>query len=267
MSTQKNERQKIDLLISLSSAGSVQDEAAAFLATDTSEVVLRPALAKRILRRIRQNKHTTVKIAVAIALAAALLALSACACIPDVCEYFWKIVTTDRGDYSEIHFESAEKTDAPETDAATESLSETDEAQTSQEQTMQEQTTDMPPAPEIEHKPIFDPLPTKYVLADEVAVSSQYLANYNLSDGRWGFVILLYLADATHSFIDTEGNVLMYAEVHGNEAIVVEEVADGVKYYMVVWREGAYAFTLQGMFETATEAISLAELIKLVPNQ
>lgn len=258
MSVQKNEREKIDLLISLSSAGSVQDEAAAFLATDTSEVVLRPALAKRILRRIRQNRHTSVKIAVAIALAAALLALSACACIPDVREYFWKIVMTDRGDYSEVHFESAEKTDAPETDEMTE---------TEQAQTSQEQTTDMPPMPKIEYKPVFDPLPEKYVFADEVAVSSQYLANYKLSDGRWGFMILLYLADATHSFIDTQGNVLMYAEVHGNEAIVVEEVADGVKYYMVVWREGAYAFTLQGMFETATEAISLAELIKLVPNQ
>ena len=258
MSKQKNEREKIDLLISLSSAGSVQDEAVAFLAADTTNIEVRPALAKRILRKIRQNKHTSVKIAVAIALAAALLALSACACIPDVREYFWKIVMTDRGDHSEIHFESAEKTDAPETDLITE---------TEQAQTSQEQTTDMPPAPEIEYKPIFDPLPTKYVLADEAAVSSQYLANYNLSDGRWGFVILLYLADATESFIDTEGNVLMYAEVHGNEAIVVEEVADGVKYYMVVWREGAYGFTLQGMFETATEAISLAELIKLVPNQ
>jgi len=165
---------------------------------------------------------------------------------------------TDRGDYSEVHFESAEKTDAPETDEMTE---------TEQAQTSQEQTTDMPPMPKIEYKPVFDPLPEKYVFADEVAVSSQYLANYKLSDGRWGFMILLYLADATHSFIDTQGNVLMYAEVHGNEAIVVEEVADGVKYYMVVWREGAYAFTLQGMFETATEAISLAELIKLVPNQ
>jgi len=258
VSVQKNEREKIDLLISLSSAGSVQDEAAAFLATDTSEVVLRPALAKRILRRIRQNRHTSVKIAVAIALAAALLALSACACIPDVREYFWKIVMTDRGDYSEVHFESAEKTDAPETDEMTE---------TEQAQTSQEQTTDMPPMPKIEYKPVFDPLPEKYVFADEVAVSSQYLANYKLSDGRWGFMILLYLADATHSFIDTQGNGLMYAEVHGNEAIVVEEVADGVKYYMVVWREGAYAFTLQGKFETATEAISLAELIKLVPNQ
>lgn len=258
MSKQKNEREKIDLLISLSSAGNVQDEAAAFLATDTSEVVLRPALAKRILRRIRQNKHTSVKIAVAIALAAALLALSACACIPDVREYFWKIVMTDRGDYSEVHFESVEKTDAPETDEVTE---------TEQAQTSQEQTTDMPPMPKIEYKPVFDPLPEKYVFADEVAVSSQYLANYNLSDGRWGFMILLYLADATHSFIDTQGNVLMYAEVHGNEAIVVEEVADGVKYYMVVWRDGAYVFTLQGMFETATEAISLAELIKLEPNQ
>lgn len=234
---------KLDALLSLSSSGSVQDETEAFLATDTSNIEVRPALHKRIMRILKGKKHTVLKAVLISALAAVLLALSACACIPEVREYFWKITTIDRGDHAKVEFQTEEKSDT------------------------EELTTIEPNADEITHikqKMQLSVVPKGLVKGDdETLMMGQYHVNYYTSEGEWGMTVSQFDAKTNEIYVDNEHSTQITVMIKGNQALLLEEPYSGRTFYYLTWTDGTYNFSITGIFDSVTEVVQVAEGIEL----
>ena len=234
---------KLDALLSLSASGSVQDEAETFLATDTSNMEVRPALHKRIMRVIQGQKHTVLKAVLISALAAILIALTACACIPEVREYFWKIATIDRGNHAKVEFQTEEKSDT--------------EQQTAIEPNVDEMIR-------IKQKMQLSVVPDGLVKGDdETLMIGQYHINYYTSEGEWGMTVSQFDAKTNEIYVDNEHGTQITVMIKGNQALLLEEPYAGRTFYYLIWTDGTYSFSITGIFDSVTEVVQVAEGIEL----
>ena len=108
MNERNNDR--FETLISAAVVDCVYQAADELCSLDTSAVPDTSRLYKRVMRHLPGKKRTTVKTIIAVALIAAMLALTACACVQEIREYVWSVVTEWYGDHFEVSFESAPAT-------------------------------------------------------------------------------------------------------------------------------------------------------------
>ena len=163
-----NEMQKdnFDILISAAVVRCVHQDADELANIDTSDVPDTSRLYKKVMRNLPGSRRTAVKAIVTLVLAAALLALTACACLPEVRDYFWGVVTEWYGEYFEVSFVQEEQTSSNTTDS------------------------DIPTTlTEIEQKAIVTKLPDGCYMGDEALTVGQYTANYYNANGEWRFTL------------------------------------------------------------------------------
>lgn len=237
-----NEMQKdnFELLISAAVVGCVHQDADEFSATDTSAVPQTPRLYKKVMRNLPGRKRTTVKVIIAAALVAVFLALTACACITEIREYVWGVVTEWYGDHFEVSFEPEPVT--------------TEEPETT--------------APEVE-KPTsikqvakLTYVPEGSVKAYEISGSSQYVSEYYFNN-EWVFIFVQSTYDGTNSFMDGENANAVYVQVNGCESVLTEELDGGRTKYCLFWQDDQYRYCLQGYFSSIAELIQTAESVSL----
>lgn len=236
MNERSNDR--FESLISAAVVDCVYQTADEFCAVDTSVVPDTSRLRKRVMRNLPGKKRTTVKMIVVAALAAALLALTACACLPEVRDYFWGVVTEWYGDHFEVSFE--QETVPPEDLQST--------------------------APEVELPTSIEQiakltyLPDGYYKANEFSVSAQYYAEYYCEEERvFSFSQCIY--EATDSFVDGEDISSLHVFINEEKGLLSEEVIDDGTYYYLIWQDDQYRYSLYGLFSSITELLKIAENI------
>ena len=237
-----NEMQKdnFELLISAAVVGCVHQDADEFSATDTSAVPQTPHLYKKVMRNLPGRKRTTAKVIIAAALVAVFLALTACACITEIREYVWGVVTEWYGDHFEVSFEKGTVT------------------------TEQSSTGEVGKSPtSIEQIAKLEYLPEGYYLEDLLQSSSQYVVNCYESD-EWKYVFCQSVYDVTDSYMDSEGNQTVCVKVNGNDAILTEEHHQGTIYYNLVWQDDYYRYSLYGSFDSIAELVKTAESVSFI---
>lgn len=237
-----NEMQKdqFDILISAAVVQCVHRDADALSCVDTSEVPDTPRLYKKVMRNLPGSRRTTFKAAVAVALIAALLALTACACLPDIREYFWSVVTEWYGEYFEVSFEQEEY-----------SPDHTTESDTSATLT------------EIEQKAVLTKLPEGCYMGDESMLMGQYIVNYYNADNAWVFTFRQALSSKNDLRLDAETANTIRVYINRNEALLNEESFDGQIFYTLIWQDDAYCYSLSGFFGSVSELVRVAENIVL----
>ena len=237
-----NEMQKdqFDILISAAVVQCVHGDADNLSCVDTSGVPDTSRLYKRVMRNLPGRRRTVVKAAVAAALIAALLALTACACLPDIREYFWGVVTDWYGEYFEVSFEQEEY---------------------SPDHTTEYDTSATPT--EIEQKAVLTKLPEGCYMGDETMSVGQYSANYYNADKKWAFILTQYLSSKNELRLDAENTNIVRIYIGRNEALLSEESFEGQMFYILVWQDGAYYYSLSGFFKSVSELVRIAESIVL----
>ena len=234
------QKDKFELLISAAVVDCVHQEADDFANVDTSDVPETPRLYKKVMRGINSNKRTTVKVIIAAALVAVFLALTACACVQEIREYVWGVVTEWYGDHFEVSFEP-------------------------EPATTEEPTTTAPEAElpiEIERIAKLTYVPEGCTKAHEFNASSQYITEYYLENER-KFVFLQCTYGKTHSFMDGENANSVFVQVNGRESVLTEEVDGGRAMYSLFWQDDQYRYCLQGYFSSIAELIQMAESVSL----
>jgi len=237
-----NEMQKdnFELLISAAVVGCVHQDADEFSATDTSAVPQTPRLYKKVMRNLPGRKRTTAKVIIAAALVAVFLALTACACITEIREYVWGVVTEWYGDHFEVSFEPE-----PVTTEEPEATAQEEEKPISIEQVAQ-----------------LTYLPDGCYMDNELSFSSQYIAEYYLNH-EWMFIFVQCTYDKTNTFMDGENADAIYVQVNGYESVLTE-VADTERImYCLLWQDDQYRYSLQGYFSSIAELIQIAESVSL----
>lgn len=235
MNERSNDR--FESLISAAVVDCVYQTADEFCAVDTSAVPSTPRLYKKVMRNLPGRKRTTVKVILVAALVAAFVALTACACISEIREYVWGVVTEWYGDHFEVSFEPEPvTTEEPETTAS--------EAQY---------------PTEIERVAKLKYVPEGCTKGEEFFVSTQYTVNY-YHDVDWMFTFIQCLSD-TNSYVDGENIIPISVFINGNEGFLTEEVVDNTTYYNLVWQDEEYRYTLYGSFMSVTMLIRIAENI------
>lgn len=237
-----NEMQKdnFDMLISAAVVQCVHHDADALSSVDVSEVPDTSRLYKKVMRNLPSSRRTAVKAIVTLVLAAALLALTACACLPEVREYVWGVVTEWYGDHFEVSFEQ----ESTFVDDVTTSVSEIE------------------PPTYLEEIASLGYIPEGCVIDDEMTLSSHYSANYYLN-GEWAFYFSQSLYDVTDSFLDGEDVTVIRIDINGNTGVLIEQNDDYGVIYNLLWQDGRYRYNLQGTFTSFTEIVKIAENIVL----
>ena len=154
MNERSNDR--FESLISAAVVDCVYQTADEFCAVDTSAVPSTPRLYKKVMRNLPGRKRTTVKVILVAALVAAFVALTACACITEIREYVWGVVTEWYGDHFEVSFEPEPVT--------------TEEPETTSPE------AELPT--EIEQVAKLTYLPEGCYLNNKMALSSQHISEY-----------------------------------------------------------------------------------------
>ena len=238
MNERSNDR--FESLISAAVVDCVYQTADEFCAVDTSAVPSTPRLYKKVMRNLPGRKRTTVKVILAAALVAVFLALTACACITEIREYVWGVVTEWHGDHFKVSFESAPAT--------------TEEPQTTSPEA--ESPT------EIEQVAKLTYLPEGCIKAYEVCGSSQYIAKYNLQN-ECEFIFIQSTYDATNSFMNGENANTVYVQVKNCKAMLTEKAEKEGVIYCLLWQDDQYRYCLQGYFSSVTDLIQTAESVSL----
>lgn len=237
-----NEMQKdnFDLLISAAAVECVHQDAEEFSAIDTSAVPDTSRLYKKVMRILPGRKRTTAKMIIAAALVAVFLALTACACIREIREYVWGVVTEWYGDHFEVSFEPEPvTTEAPQTTAP---------------------EAEFPTSIEKIAKLTY--LPEGCYLDNEASFSSQHISEYCLNNERV-FVFIQCTYDATNSFMDGENVNAVYVQVNGHKSALTEKVDGERVMYCLLWQDDQYRYCLQGDFSSITDLIQIAENVSL----
>lgn len=234
------QKDKFELLISAAVVDCVHQEADDFANVDTSDVPETPRLYKKVMRGINSNKRTTVKVIIAAALVAVFLALTACACVQEIREYVWGVVTEWYGDHFEVSFEPEPVN--------------TEEIQTT--------APDAEKPTTIEQVAKLTYVPEGYTKAYELTAASQYMTEYYLENERkFSFVQCTY--GITNSFMDGENANSVFVQVNGCESVLTEE-ADGEGFkYCLFWQDDQYRYYLRGYFSSIAELIQMAESVTL----
>ena len=233
-----NEMQKdqFDILISAAVVQCVHGDADNLSCVDTSGVPDTSHLYKRVMRNLPGRRRTVVKAAVAAALIAALLALTACACLPDIREYFWSVVTDWYGEYFEVSFEQEEYSP----DLTTES------------------DTSVAPT-EIEQKAVLTKLPEGCYMGDEAMSVGQYSANYYNDNDEWVFSLVQNVSENNTLHVDGENAEVVCICIGQNEALLTEEPIEDRVLYNLVWQENDYHFTIIGYFDSVSTLVKIVD--------
>lgn len=237
-----NEMQKdnFDMLISAAVVQCVHHDADNLSSVDTSDVPDTSRLYKKVMRNLPGSRRTAVKAIVTLVLAAALLALTACACLPEIRDYVWGVVTEWYGEYFEVSFEQEEHTSNNSTDS------------------------DIPTTlTEIEQKAIVTKLPDGCYMGDEALTVGQYTANYYNANGEWLFTLSQTVSDNNTLHVDSENAEAVRIYIDQSEALLVEEQFDEQTFYTLVWQEENYRFTVIGAFDSIRDLVKTAESIIL----
>lgn len=237
-----NEMQKdqFDILISAAVVQCVHGDADNLSCVDTSGVPDTSRLYKRVMRNLPGRRRTVVKAAVAAALIAALLALTACACLPEIRDYFWSVVTQWYGEYFEVSFEKEELPSNPSTD------SEISAAPT-----------------EIEQKAILTKLPEGCYMGEETSLTGQYHVNYYSENNEWNFTLSQYLSSNNEMLIDSENSKTVRVYVDQNEGLLSEEKYGDVTYYYLLWQDDGYQYVIFGTFDSVADVVFIAQSLTL----
>ena len=238
MNEKNNDR--FETLISAAVADCVYQTADEFGAVDTSAVPNTSRLYKRVMRNLPGKKRTTVKTIIAVALIAAMLALTACACVQEIREYVWSVVTEWYGDHFEVSFEQ---------EFATTEESETTEPEVENPTTI-EKVARLTYVPEGCNK------------AYETSFTSQYYVEYYY-ENEWIFTFVQGTYESTNSFVDGENANILYIQVDGSEGVLAEEIDGKETKYFLIWQDGQYRYYLQGRFSSVSELIRIAESVSL----
>ncbi len=233
-----NEMQKdnFDILISAAVVQCVHQDADDLSCVDTSDVPDTSRLYKKVMRNLPGSRRTTVKAVVAVALIAALLALTACACLPEVREYFWGVVTEWYGEYFEVSFEQEKY---------------------SPDHTTESDTSAAPT--EIEQKAVLTKLPEGYHAEEESFVLQQYSVAYYNDNDEWVFMFNQSISDNNTLHVDGESVKAVRVLINQNEALLVEGLHDQQMLYSLYWQIGDYRFFIVGFFDSISELIAIAE--------
>lgn len=240
MNERSNDR--FESLISAAVVDCVYQTADEFCAVDTSAVPSTPRLYKKVMRNLPGRKRTTVKVILVAALVAAFVALTACACITEIREYVWGVVTEWYGDHFEVSFEPEPvTTEEPETTAP--------EAQY---------------PTEIERVAKLTYVPEGYYVENECSISAQYMISYSADDNqKFTFVQNIYDYDVTDSFIDGINEREIYLTINGFDGVVTEVDFQDDIIYCLLWQDNQYRYMLQGYFNSITELVRIAENVSL----
>ena len=233
-----NEMQKdqFDILISAAVVQCVHGDADNLSCVDTSGVPDTSRLYKRVMRNLPGRRRTVVKAAVAAALIAALLALTACACLPDIREYFWSVVTDWYGEYFEVSFEQEEY---------------------SPDHTTEYDTSATPT--EIEQKAVLTKLPEGCHMGDETMSVGQYSANYYNDNDEWVFSLVQNVSENNTLHVDGENAEVVCICIGQNEALLTEEPIEDRVLYNLVWQENDYHFTIIGYFDSVSTLVKIVD--------
>ena len=235
-----NEMQKdnFDMLISAAVVQCVHHDADNLSSVDTSDVPDTSRLYKKVMRNLPGSRRTAVKAIVTLVLAAALLALTACACLPEVRDYFWGVVTEWYGEYFEVSFEQEEhsSSDSTEPNASV-------------------------PLTEIEQKAVVTKLPDGCYLGDDSLSVGQYISNYYNDNDEWFFTLSQNISDNNTLHVDGENAEAVRIFVDHSEAYLVEEDFDGQIIYYLYWKKDNYRFTIIGLFNSISDLVKVAESI------
>ncbi len=233
-----NEMQKdnFELLISAAVVECVHQDADEFSAIDTSAVPQTPRLYKKVMRNLPGRKRTTAKVIIAAALVAVFLALTACACITEIREYVWGVVTEWYGDHFEVSFEP--------------------EPVTTEEPEVSASEAELPKSIEKIAKLTY--LPDGCYLDSELSFSSQYISEYSLNN-EYAFIFVQCTYDVTNSFMDGENVDAICVQIKNCEAMLTEETEGESTKYCLFWQDGQYRYYLRGNFSSILELIKIAE--------
>lgn len=237
-----NEMQKdnFELLISAAVVGCVHQDADEFSATDTSAVPQTPRLYKKVMRNLPGRKRTTAKVIIAAALVAVFLALTACACITEIREYVWGVVTKWYGDHFEVSFEPEPvTTEEPETTAS--------EAQY---------------PTEIERVARLKYVPEGYYIENECGGSYQYMIRYSTDDDQ-KFVLIQKIYDVTKSYMNGKNEGEIFQKINEFEGVITMVESENSVTYCLIWQDDQYRYVLQGYFSSITELVRIAENVSL----
>lgn len=237
-----NEMQKdnFDMLISAAVIQCVHHDADNLSSVDTSDVPDTSRLYKKVMRNLPGSRRTAVKAIVTLVLAAALLALTACACLPEIRDYVWGVVTEWYGEYFEVSFEQEEYTSSNITDSDTPIT-----------------------LTEIEQKAFVTKLPDGCYMGDEALTVGQYTANYYDTNGEWRFSLSQCLSSSNALRADATDPRVVQVKVNSNEALLLEEELEGMMFYTLVWQEDSYRYSLCGIFKSVSELVEIAESLSL----
>lgn len=237
-----NEMQKdnFDMLISAAVVQCVHHDADDLSSVDTSDVPDTSRLYKKVMRNLPGSRRTAVKAIVTLVLAAALLALTACACLPEVRDYFWGVVTEWYGEYFEVSFEQEEQTSSNSMDS------------------------DIIVPTTIEQKAVLTKLPEGCYLGEETLLTGQYHVNYYTGNNEWKFTLSQYLFSSNDILIDSENSEIVRVYVDQNEGLLLEEKYGDTIYYYLLWQDNGYQYMIFGIFDSVTDVVLLAQSLALV---
>lgn len=241
----------LDSILSASLHINIEQEAAAFMSRDVSQIEDDPKLKRAIMRSIYRTppraRKPVFRTVVAASIVAAILLLSACICIPKIRESIWNTIVEWYDDYIAIHFSYNADADT----------GENSDSLTSSEQIV-------PPA-SIESQAYASYLPAGYYAKDHKS-SSLYRDTFYYDKTN---TMQFRLVQTTHGealnndmMVDMDNDCITNTSINGNDGILVEYIDIPGLYYLV-WQDDLYQYSLYGSFTSVSELMKIAEGIMI----
>ena len=258
---------KLDRALALYAEQYVKEEAAYFLGLDVSGIEFNEQIKKRMLRyafkRSRyEYKRYTVKVILVACLVAMSVAFTACVSIPKIREVIWNTVIEWYDDHISVKFEeiigqTVDTTKSPETSEDPSSAGISDGTETST-------TTEVAVTPPktIEQKAYIANLPEGYYAENGQESTIDCETNFYNLDGGWIFWLYQRVLNNDPIFLDSENQDIIETKINDNTAFLLRDM-DSENVYTLIWTDGAYEYTLYGIFNSAEELINLAKCVKL----
>ena len=238
-----------ELLLHAAAESYMEKEAEEFKARDTSHIPDNPRMQKKIekLARHAQSPHRFkwYKLLAVACLAALILATTACLAISEIREKFYEAFVQIFDRYVAVDFEEGNPNAKPpeETESETETESE---------------SLPLDPPAQIEHKAYASYLPEAYTCVVEAEDELYYFLSYYDLNSNWKFTLsqeLIY--DAPH-FNDIEEQQSEIIYIRGNQGVLFSDSAQP-GYYILVWRDSFYQYSIHGTFSSVEVLKKVAE--------
>ena len=276
---------KLDILICLAAQECIEREADEFMSLEVAEDALTERKIRKIEKKCRQaekgyTRFHALKVACVACLVVISLMFTACMSIKEVRTAIWNVIVDYYEDHIAVNFGTDDgKPDTDPSGSQNGPAGDTSDNNNGNQPVVDdgkddednkpadEKPTDETPTVEIpetiEQKACLSFLPEGYSSEIKMETDTVRLIEVGNNSNTKFYFYQMTIISTDGLYVDYEENdIVTELTVNGYYALLVE-YADEPGFFVIVWRDDKYEYSLQGNFDSEQQALQIAEAVRL----